>query len=234
MLFYILFNNLYSSPEEAVISFVITMLVFMFALSIHEFSQGLAAYQMGDITPKAQGRLTLNPFKHVNGAGFLAFALLGVGWANPMAINPTNFKNYRKGIRWVSFAGVLGLLICGLLCAGVYGLLMRFVGVPNVFMQYVYVTLQTCMVVNSCLIMFNLLPIFPLDMFTFISTYMKGSNKFLQFSIRNRFNILITILLVALLVEVLFGFQILSWYLTSLESYVFWPIASLLGFGVVL
>ena len=72
LLYTILFNqNL--TAEEAVIHFLITIFVFIFSLSIHEFAHALAALKMGDPTAKLAGRLTLNPFKHLNFTGFLMF-----------------------------------------------------------------------------------------------------------------------------------------------------------------
>ena len=76
-------------------------------LSFHEFAHAFAAYKCGDPTAKYAGRMTLNPMKHFDPLGILMFAMAGFGWAKPVAINPYNFDNYKKGSFWTSAAGVL-------------------------------------------------------------------------------------------------------------------------------
>ena len=77
MLYYILFsNNL--SQQDAIITFLFSIIVFFISLALHEFAHGFIAYKMGDPTPKVQGRLTLNPFKHLDLSGFLCFIFWGL------------------------------------------------------------------------------------------------------------------------------------------------------------
>ena len=109
----------------------------MISLTIHEFAHGLAAVKMGDPTPKMAGRLTLNPFKHLDLKGFLLFILLGVGWAKPMPVNPMNFKKFKKGTRIVSIAGVLANFIIGLLAAIILAIIFANVGSASVGLSYV-------------------------------------------------------------------------------------------------
>lgn len=223
MLFAILFND-GLAPEQAVLIFLISIFVFMFSLSVHEFFHALAAVKMGDNTPKVMGRLTLNPFKHLDMMGFLSFAIVGIGWAKPVPINPLKFKKYRTGIRWVSIVGILSNIALGLLAAGLHAILLNTVGMSSVAMEYVFLILQYFMLVNSYLAMFNLLPVYPFDGFNFISSFMRGDNNFLQFAIRNAFKILLGIIFVSLIFEVFLGFDLLGWYLSVLYNYVFSPI----------
>ena len=65
----------------------------LFALTIHEFSHGYAAYKLGDDTAKRAGRLTLNPLKHLDPIGTIMLFIAKIGWARPVPINPYNFKN---------------------------------------------------------------------------------------------------------------------------------------------
>ena len=226
MLYYLLFNNYYT-PMEAVIVFLITVFVFMISLSVHEFSHALVAYKMGDITPKATGRLTLNPFKHLSLSGFLWFIILGIGWAKPVPVNPLNFKKYRTGIRCVSIAGITANVVLGLLAAIIYTILAATVGFSSVAMDYVFLVLQYFMIVNSFLALFNLLPIYPLDGFNFVSSFLRADNKFIQYNVKNGYKILLVMLLICLLIEILFSFDILTWLLSLLYNYVFVPIALL-------
>ena len=227
MLYYILFNSNLTA-EEAVIHFLITIFVYLISLTVHEFSHAFAAYKMGDPTAKSMGRLTLNPFKHIDLIGFLFFIFLGVGWAKPVPINPLNFKKYRKGTRIVSIVGIISNFVMGLLAAGICAILFSTVGVGGIALAYVYDILFYFMLVNSFLALFNLLPIPPLDGFNFISSFMKAENKFLKFMLKNGYKIFISILIVSLLTDILFGVDILTLYLSLLYDYVYLPI-SLLG-----
>lgn len=226
MIYSILFNNTLT-PQEAVLILLIGLLVFFVSLSMHEFAHGLAAHLMGDRTPKLSGRLTLNPIQHLDLFGFLFFVFFGVGWAKPMPVNPLNFKKYRTGMRWVSIAGILANIVLGLLSAGIYAILLATVGIPSYAMEIVYLVLEYFMIVNSALALFNILPIYSLDGFNFISTFMKADNKFIKFNLRNGFKILFGILLGSMLIELLFNIDLFGWYLSLLYNYVFAPIALL-------
>ena len=226
MLYYILFNDYYT-PKEAVIVFLITIFVYLISLSLHEFAHSYTAYKMGDSTPKISGRLTLNPFKHLSMSGFLMFVLLGIGWAKPVPINSLNFKNYRKGIRLVSISGILTNFLLGLLCAILYSVLFSTVGYVNVAMEYVFLILQYFMIVNSFLALFNLIPVYPMDGFNFVTSFMRADNKYIKFNVKNGLKILLTILLVIIIIELLFSFDLLDWYLTLLYNYVYLPICFL-------
>ena len=75
------------------------------AFSFHEFAHAFVAYHMGDATPKLQGRLTLDPLSHVDWIGLIMFVIFGFGWAKPVQVNPSNFKNRKWGDILVSLAG---------------------------------------------------------------------------------------------------------------------------------
>lgn len=222
----ILLNNQISA-KDAVIMFLIGIIVFFVSLTLHEFAHGYAAFKMGDPTPKLKGRLTLNPFKHLDISGFVCFVFLGFGWAKPMPVNPLNFKKYRTGVRLVSIVGVATNLLLGLVSAGITAVLLATVGVPNQAMVYVYMLLFTFMLVNSFLAMYNILPFFPLDGYNFLASFMKTENKFIRFNIKNGYKMLMFIILISLFIELIFGIDILGWYLSVLYNYVFRPIALL-------
>ena len=203
------------------------MFVFLVSLTIHEFAHSFVAYKMGDPTPKQMGRLTLNPFKHLSGSGFLCFILFGIGWANPVPINPLNFKKYKTGTRLVSIAGVLSNFILGLIAAIIYAILLATVGFSSVAMEYVFLILEYFMLVNSYLAIFNLLPIYPLDGFNFITSFMKSDNKFIKYGVQNGFRILFMILMICLFIELFFGFDLLDWVFSLFYNYIYVPIAML-------
>ncbi len=226
MLINILFSpNL--NQSNAIIIFCAMFIVFVFSISLHEFAHAFAAYKMGDITPKAAGRLTLNPAKHIDTMGMLMFLFAGIGWAKPVPINPTNFKKYRKGIRWVSIAGVLANFLLGLLAAVISLVLYHTVGFPNSSINILYDFLKIIMQINGLLAMFNLIPIYPLDGFNFITSFMKSNNKFIHYMIKNGFKIILTILIIDIVVWLMFPVSILDTYLYSLYDYVLYPISRL-------
>ena len=78
---------------------------FLFALAFHEFAHGYVAFLLGDHTAKNEGRLTLNPLKHLDPLGTIAIFLIKIGWAKPVPVNPVNFKNPRKDMLLVALAG---------------------------------------------------------------------------------------------------------------------------------
>jgi Zn-dependent protease len=87
----------------------------LIAITFHEYAHGRMAYYWGDPTAKLQGRLTLNPLAHLDPIGLLMLVIVRFGWARPVPINPFNFKDRRKGLFWVSFAGPGINLILGFL-----------------------------------------------------------------------------------------------------------------------
>ena len=92
-------------PIGLVVSLISSLVVVFLTLPIHEWAHGFAATKLGDPTPRYQGRLTLNPFPHIDYIGALCIILFGVGWAMPVQINPRNFKNPKIGMAITAFAG---------------------------------------------------------------------------------------------------------------------------------
>ena len=134
----------------------------LLGISIHEFSHGYAAVKMGDDTPLMQGRLTLNPIKHLDPVGFMCLLLFGFGWAKPVMINSRNFKNPRRDDAIVSFAGPLANFLLALLFVIFMRLAYSFMP-DTIFGQVVWEVLRNTVIINLVLMIFNLIPIPPLD-----------------------------------------------------------------------
>lgn len=156
------------------------------AMSFHEYAHSLAAYKWGDDTPKITGRLTLNPVAHFSGFGMLSFLLIGFGWAKPVKINPLKFRNYRKGLIWVTTSGVLANLALAFVFSGILyflglPILLTYASTGSALMFFLYYLIYLCFTLNIILFIFNLLPIYPLDGFNFVSIFTKYNNKVIQF-----------------------------------------------------
>ncbi len=131
----------------------------LIAITVHEFAHARVAYYFGDSTAKRQGRMNLNPINHLDPIGSIMILLVGFGWAKPVPINPNNFNDYRKGIRWVSFAGPLSNLIFAFISFFIYILLNRYGIRGDLFDQFMIVLVR----LNVYLAIFNMIPIPPLD-----------------------------------------------------------------------
>ncbi len=147
------------------VNFIFWIVILIFSVVIHELSHGYAADILGDPTPRLQGRLTLNPFAHLDLVGsfllpVLTYNLGGfiIGWAKPVEWNPYNVGNKRSAEAVISAAGPVSNMVL----ATISGLLLRFsevLSVPQSMGQFLYII---C-IVNVSLAIFNLIPIPPLD-----------------------------------------------------------------------
>jgi len=137
--------------------------VLIFSATLHEIAHGWVAYKLGDPTAKMMGRLTLNPRAHLTKMGTLAMLLLPIGWANPVIINPRNFKKPRRDTIIVSLAGpIMNLLIC-FVSLLVLIIFLRIFGINSPAMNALGTICVAIASVNSILMIFNLIPIPPLD-----------------------------------------------------------------------
>lgn len=138
-------------------------------LSFHEAAHAFASYKLGDPTPKFQGRLTLNPLKHFDPAGFIALLFIGFGWGVPVQINPDYYKNRRAGELIVSLAGVTA----NFLIAAVFAFLVKGMAASSFVSgglgSIIYQMLIYIVYINLVLMIFNLIPIPPLDGFGVIT-----------------------------------------------------------------
>jgi Zn-dependent protease len=133
--------------------------ILLVALPIHEFSHAFVAYRLGDDTAARQGRLSLNPLRHLDPLGSLMILFVGFGWAKPVPVNPWRLRHgSRAGYALVAAAGPASNLLLAALTAILWrvGLLD---GVPATVVQFAL----TFMSINVALCLFNLIPLAPLD-----------------------------------------------------------------------
>ncbi|HPW34218.1 MAG TPA: site-2 protease family protein [Candidatus Paceibacterota bacterium] len=145
---------------------IFQLVVLLFSAIIHEVSHGYAAYKMGDNTAKNEGRLTLNPLSHLDPFGsvvlplLLYFASAGsfvIGWAKPVPFNPFNLKNPKRDSGIIAVAGPASNLLIACLAA----LILRFSPFLGGIVNPIF--LQIVVIINLSLMIFNLVPIPPLD-----------------------------------------------------------------------
>lgn len=157
--------NIFS--QSGLVSFLYTLPALLLSLSIHEYAHAYSAYKLGDNSQKALGRLSLDPFKHIDPIGFLCIALVGFGWGKPVVVDDRNFKNRAKGVMLVSLAGPLSNLILAvfftiilkiLLMTGVISVVVTN-GIGRILLDMFLLTIQF----NVVFAVFNMLPIPPFD-----------------------------------------------------------------------
>lgn len=153
--------------REGLISFLYFLPALLLSIAIHEFGHALVAYKLGDRSQKAQGRLTLSPFKHIDLVGFICIALFGIGWGKPVLVDDTNFKKRGKGNMLVALAGPVFNIMLALVITIIFKILM-ITGVVDylltkaagkILIGIIYTTIEF----NVIMAVFNLIPIPPFD-----------------------------------------------------------------------
>jgi len=168
------------------LALILYVIIILISISIHEFAHAQAADVLGDPTPRLSGRLTLNPLAHLDPIGFLMLLIIRIGWAKPVPINPYNFKNPNTGMMIVGLAGPLA----NFLIAWVLAIFLRTVPAPHYLW---YDALTAAIWINLALMVFNLLPIPPLDGSRIFTQYLPNDTQvFLE---RYGFFLLIVILI---------------------------------------
>ena len=180
-------NGIFSGLISSIPQMLFMLPAIFISLSVHEAAHGLAAYKLGDPTARNLGRLTLNPMKHINPIGFICMMFFGVGWANPVPVNARNFKNPRKDMAITAAAGPLSNLCLSV----IFTLLLRLVMIPLqsmaadkyflfsnstyyleeavgsntafIFLSVLAIICYLGIMLNLSLMLFNLIPLPPLD-----------------------------------------------------------------------
>ena len=137
--------------------FACLVLCLIFSLCFHEYAHGIVAFYLGDDTAYRQGRLTLNPFAHLDPIGSAMILFIGIGYAKPVPVNPYNLSNYRQDMIKIAAAGPIS------------NLLLSFSGIFTYYLlnpdnsSTLAIFLQIFIHINTALAVFNLIPMHPLD-----------------------------------------------------------------------
>jgi len=139
----------------------------LLGLTVHEFCHAFCAWKLGDSTARDQGRLTLNPLKHIDIVGFVFIIIAGFGWAKPVQFDPSQLKNLRRDKVLIAAAGPVSNMVLGAILVFIIKAIILYYGNTgsdlNVFSENLFRVLFIAASINLGLFIFNLLPIPPLD-----------------------------------------------------------------------
>lgn len=168
------------------IDIVFQLIILLFSAIVHEVAHGYAALFQGDTTAKYENRLTLNPLRHIDPFGsvilplmlFLFHSPLLFGWAKPVPFNPYNLRNRKWGEAIVAAAGP----VVNIIIAIIFGLILRF-GIASLSAPAIFIV-ETIVLINIMLAIFNLIPIAPLDgskiLFALLPASAIGVRRFME------------------------------------------------------
>lgn len=190
--------NIFS--QSGLISFLYTLPALLLSLSIHEFAHSYVAYKLGDKSQKALGRLTLDPFKHIDPIGFLCIALIGFGWGKPVLIDDRNFKNRAKGTMLVSLAGPASNLILAILFTIILKILIATGAISVVATSSIASILFNMFILtiqfNVVFSVFNMLPIPPFDGSKVLHYFLPYKYKNIMYTLQKYSFVIILVLVI--------------------------------------
>lgn len=204
MLLDLLYSRGSFSLETLFFTFLSYAMVILLALPVHELAHGYVADRMGDHTARWNGRLTMNPFAHLDLMGTLMIFLFGFGYAKPVPVNPRNFRNYKTGMALTALAGPASNLLMAFLSLLILRLFYLFLP-AGLALNIAYIFFRRFALINVSLAVFNLLPIPPLDGFRIVANVLPPKWSYFV----DRYQMYITLVVMAL----------------AFSGVLFWPIS---------
>lgn len=181
---------------ENLTDYIYIVVAALFAIILHEIAHGLVSTWLGDPTPKRQGRLSLNPLKHLDPIGTLCLIFFHVGWAKPVVVNPDYYKNKKRGMALVALAGPLMNFLLAIFSIIIMAIFVKVNAYSNVLI-IIYNFLLYFSVINLGLGLFNLIPIPPLDGSRILGAFLKD-DTYGQYMKYERYGFIIIAILLAL------------------------------------
>lgn len=152
-----------SNFQEFLHTLIYILPAVVICLSVHEFAHAFIAFKMGDESQRYKGRMSLNPLRHMDFAGTICLIFAGFGWAKPVEVDASYFKNPKNGMMWTALAGPLSNFVLAFIAFFIYGLMIRFDIAPSGILEYFYMLFIYIGMISAGLGIFNLIPIPPLD-----------------------------------------------------------------------
>lgn len=181
---------------ENLTDYIYIVVAALFAIILHEIAHGLVSTWLGDPTPKRQGRLSLNPLKHLDPIGTLCLIFFHVGWAKPVVVNPDYYKNKKRGMALVALSGPLMNFLLAIFSIIIMAIFVKVNAYSNVLI-IIYNFLLYFSVINLGLGLFNLIPIPPLDGSRILGAFLKD-DTYEQYMKYERYGFIIIAILLAL------------------------------------
>ena len=184
-------------------------------LTVHEFSHAFIAHRCGDSTSRDQGRVTLNPLKHIDPLGFIMLLFAGFGWAKPVEFNEHNLRNPKIDPLKIAVSGPISNAILAMVLSVIFAILYKFVNLPyysvtsEIFIYAIYI--------NWGLFIFNLIPVPPLDGSHLLLAYFKKYPAFYEGLYKYGSYIFIGVIILSLV--------------SSINLLPIWPLIQFLGNG---
>ncbi len=158
----------------------ISVIAAIIVLTLHQFATAYIAVRCGDLTPKINGRLTINPLRHFDMIGLILFAFTGFGWSRHLPINPNNFKKLKTGLILTSIAGIVFHILTAFMLFPLYFLTTNLLPI-NFFSVQLSGLLWFLIVYSVAFAVFNLIPLPPLAGWRLIDILAKKRGKIFQF-----------------------------------------------------
>ena len=214
-------TNLMTSPG-ALLSILYGLPGVLIAITFHEFAHGFVAYKLGDNTAKMEGRLSLNPFAHLDPIGTLMLVFLGIGWGKPVHVNPSNYTrkiSMEKGEAIVSAAGPIMNIILAFVFTLIYYAVGKYANpefLDSTVGTIILLLISSTISINVGLGVFNLIPLPPLDGSKIIMPFLPYKAK--QWFVNN---------------EQIFSLIFVALWITGLTTYIVSPVMNWVTDGIL-